>query len=296
MSTVFLFLRKFSDSISKYNIPRLLLLLLFVAVVGSGGILLFERGENEHFSTLSDGLWWLFVTITTVGYGDKFPITTGGMIVGAVVMIVGIGFLGLFTATIASIFVEGAIKEGMGLGRMKAKNHIIICGWSLKARDIIAEFKLTDEIGMADLVIIADLENKPLEERGLNFLKGDPSDEDDLKRASIEKAQTAIILAERNLLGNEENADAKSILTALTIKSLNPDIYVCLELLDPSNKRHCELAKVDEIIVSGEMTSRLLSRAALEHGITQFFSELITHQYGNEIYKSNIPDESKGKG
>ena len=291
---VFLFLKKFADSISKYNIPRLLLLLVVVAVFGTSGILLFER-ENESFSTLRDGLWWLFVTITTVGYGDKFPVTTGGMIVGVVVMIVGIGFLGLFTATIASIFVEGAIKEGRGLGKMKTKNHIIICGWNQKARDIIAEFQLTKATDTGAIVIIANLENKPVEDRNIHFINGDPSNEDDLKRAGIETAQAAIILAERDLMGNEENADAKSILTGLTIKSLNPKVYVCLELLDPANRRHCELAKVDEVLVSGEMTSRLLSRAALEHGITQFFSELITSEYGNEVYKAEIPDEYLGK-
>ncbi|MEJ0058022.1 MAG: potassium channel family protein [Bacteroidota bacterium] len=48
-------------------------------------------------------MWWSYVTITTVGYGDKFPVTTGGRIVAAILMTAGVGLFGTFTAYISSL-------------------------------------------------------------------------------------------------------------------------------------------------------------------------------------------------
>jgi len=57
-----------------------------------------------------DALWWSFVTTTTVGYGDISPATVGGRIVAVVLMLVGIGFLGMFTASVATYFLRGKDK------------------------------------------------------------------------------------------------------------------------------------------------------------------------------------------
>jgi Ion channel. len=93
-----------------------------------------------------DALWWSFVTITTVGYGDIAPLTTGGRITGIIVMVFGIGILGMFTATIASAFVTGKIKEGKGVIGVKVKDHFLICGWSYKAKEIIAELRVDKKV------------------------------------------------------------------------------------------------------------------------------------------------------
>ena len=62
--------------------------------------------DEKDFPTLWDGIWWAIVTVTTVGYGDLYPKSVGGRITAIVVMFAGIGFLGVFTATIASRFVR----------------------------------------------------------------------------------------------------------------------------------------------------------------------------------------------
>ncbi len=57
-------------------------------------------------------MWWAVVTVTTVGYGDKFPVTEGGRAVAIVLMLVGIGLIGTLTASVASFFVEeGADRD-----------------------------------------------------------------------------------------------------------------------------------------------------------------------------------------
>jgi voltage-gated potassium channel len=60
-------------------------------------------GGNIH--NLGQGLWWAVVTVTTIGYGDHYPVTPFGQGVAAVLMIVGIGLIGILTATVASYFV-----------------------------------------------------------------------------------------------------------------------------------------------------------------------------------------------
>lgn len=62
--------------------------------------------DRESFGSVWLGLWWALTTVTTVGYGDIVPHTVAGRLLGAVLMILGIGFLSLLTATIASVFVK----------------------------------------------------------------------------------------------------------------------------------------------------------------------------------------------
>jgi voltage-gated potassium channel len=83
-----------------------------LAMAGSMCILkLEESNPNSNIKSPSDALWWSVVTITTVGYGDRYPVTDGGRIVAAVLMIAGVGLFGTFTGFIASMFVEPDIKR-----------------------------------------------------------------------------------------------------------------------------------------------------------------------------------------
>jgi voltage-gated potassium channel len=86
---------------------RVLLAAAGLLFVGSWLVMLSERdapGANIH--DYGSALWWGIVTMTTVGYGDKFPVTGLGRAVAVVLMLVGIGLLGVITATVASFFVQ----------------------------------------------------------------------------------------------------------------------------------------------------------------------------------------------
>ena len=72
----------------------------------------FERDvEGSNIQGLPDALWWALVTVTTVGYGDQFPVTAGGRGVGVVLMLMGIGIFGLLAGSLASFFVRHEESE-----------------------------------------------------------------------------------------------------------------------------------------------------------------------------------------
>lgn len=80
-----------------------LLLVCFTLILGSSLLILeVERTPDAKITNPQDALWWSFATITTVGYGDLFPVTTAGRIIGAVLMTAGVGLFGTVTAAVGA--------------------------------------------------------------------------------------------------------------------------------------------------------------------------------------------------
>ncbi len=78
-----------------------------VSFVAALGVFEAERDAPESsITTFGDALWWVLTTITTVGYGDRYPVTTEGRLVAAALMLAGIAVLGTVTAAIATWFLE----------------------------------------------------------------------------------------------------------------------------------------------------------------------------------------------
>lgn len=87
------------------TLMTLLLLGVFVMQFGSLAILSVEEyAKGANITTASDALWYTIVTISTVGYGDQYPVTTAGRIIGALIIIVGVGIFGTFTGYLANLF------------------------------------------------------------------------------------------------------------------------------------------------------------------------------------------------
>ncbi|HET6462370.1 MAG TPA: ion transporter [Candidatus Krumholzibacteria bacterium] len=80
------------------------LLSMLVLVMGSVTILRVEHVPGGNIKTPVDACWWALTTMTTVGYGDKYPTTDAGRLVGAALMIMGVGFVGTFAGFVANWF------------------------------------------------------------------------------------------------------------------------------------------------------------------------------------------------
>ena len=118
---LFLILREFR---STKNLLRFVLLqrqgtsivavasVAFVMVVFAAiTILQFETLPESNIKNAGDAFWWAFATITTVGYGDKFPITTEGRIIACILMSVGVGLFGTLTGFVATMLVKPSTDE-----------------------------------------------------------------------------------------------------------------------------------------------------------------------------------------
>jgi voltage-gated potassium channel len=82
-----------------------------VMLLGAVGVYVVEREQNPAITTFGDAVWWAVTTTTTVGYGDIYPRTGEGRLIAVVLMLMGIGVIGIFTATVASFFFSEEEKD-----------------------------------------------------------------------------------------------------------------------------------------------------------------------------------------
>ena len=285
MTAIFALFRRVAHLLHRDRFDKILGALAIILVCGVIGISYFEPELS-----FADAVWSTLVTVTTVGYGDIYPASVGGRIVGVFLMLFGIGFLGLLTATLASTFVEDRRREGKGMKAITHKDHFLICGWNFKAKEIIEEIRADEKARRSPIVLLADPHENPLENEEVHFVSG-VVDPDTLRKANAGMALAAIVLADEQV--EVHTRDAKTILDTLTIKTTFPDLYTCVELVDRNNIAHCKMAKADEIVVTGAMSTNLLVQAAFDHGITHLISELVSTRYGNAMYKITGPAACK---
>ena len=278
---------EFLAFLRRENLFRLMGVILLLVLVGAVGLNVFE--ENRP---LPDALWWAIVTVTTVGFGDISPVSLGGRLIGAVLMVFGIGVLGMFTATIAGVFVEKRLRKERGMGSYDLEGHIILCGWNDRTREILKDLRADTRAADAPIVLVADIDAKPVVDEHLHFVRGQLTEEH-LKRAGIERAATCVIVGDRSL--DYVARDAKAVLSVLTVESLNPDVYSIVELANEENVRHCERAGADEIIVGAEFSSRVISTATLDHGISTVLRELLSAQVGHDLITVPVPEGLGGR-
>lgn len=246
----------------------------------------------ESDISIGSGLWWSIVTLTTVGYGDISPASPGGRILAIIVMFFGIGLLGTLSASLAAIIISHRFKENKGMCAADFQGHLILCEWNHRTRAILKELRASSHTKDKKIVLIANIDEKPVDDNNLFFVKGSVCEES-LIKANLVHAKTIIILGDDTL--DATSRDAKVVLATLTIESMANHVYSVVELVDEANVMHCRRAQADEIIVGSELSSRLLASAAIDHGISRVVSELLSTQYGNELFSVPLPSNLAGK-
>lgn len=263
--------------------------------------------ENDHgnpeFNTVFDGIWAAIITLSSTGYGLKVAESFVGRVFTFVIIFFGIGLVSYLSGVFASLFVDRNSKARRGLMDFpKLKNHIVICGWSERMKEILTYIlEESPELEARDIVLLNNADPEIIEvlreNKGLldiNFVRGDFFAPLNLRRANIMGAKKVLVLADHLLSASITEIDSKTIMTVMTIKSISRDTYVCAELLDTSYESNLRQASCDEILFSRELAKNIVASSTISQGMAHIIYELVKGS-GSLLKTMDIPEEFYGK-
>jgi voltage-gated potassium channel len=301
-------INKINDII--FNVKRsvtikLVIIFILTLFISTVGVYLVEKTKNEQFKSLFDSLWYTIVTLSTVGYGDKTPLTTGGKLLGILIIFFGVATMGAVSGKIASYLVGQQLKEEKGMAKLsKLTNHYVICGWQKELKQILKDIlKVNPKLDPSNIVIINFTDPSMIDDirsdrelSKIRFIYGDYSDETILRKANIKKAKTCIILADQtNPSATSYEVDTRTVMTAMTIKAITKEIYLCAEILNPKFERYLTLSYCDEVIYSRLYSRILVANASASYGVSHVIHKLIDVDSETPIKIIEFPENFIGK-
>jgi voltage-gated potassium channel len=261
--------------------------------------------KNSDFDSLGKSIWNIAIYLFS-GLDSGVPTTIVGRVIVTVILIMSLGIVGVFTATLASIMVERRLGGKRMVPKQGLKDHIVICNWNEKGLAIIREAHAAIIEDRRPIVIISesadsirlpDDEDVP-EFEDVYLVQGDPTNPVILKRASVHQAYSAVVLVQAE---EQEVADSKSILICMAIKSICDEqnaekTYITVEGVVTRYIDHLRKVGADEIISANDFTTLLLSQSALVHGLSDVYRNLLTvSEETNEIYLVPVTDQFVGR-
>jgi voltage-gated potassium channel len=191
-----------------------LIMLIVVLSFGTSGYMFLEH------SSFMDSLYMTMITISTIGYGEIFPLSTKGRIFTMVLILVGVGFVMFMFSKITEAVVEGELRAIYGRLNMKKKvtelsDHYIICGFGRIGRVICDLLKEANK----PFVVVENSPKVIRELADLNylFLDGEASSDDMLLKAGVKRAKGLISVV---------SSDADNVYITLSARGLNNDLYI----------------------------------------------------------------------
>lgn len=295
-------IRKF---LNKNKLLRLLLIIVVIWLIGASLLWMTEGARNSDFNSLGKSLWNIAIYLFS-GLDSGVPTTVVGRVTVTVILVMSLGIVGIFTATLASIMIERRLGGKRMIPRQGLKDHIVICNWNEKGLAIIREAHaaiIEDKRPIviisesADSIRLPDDEDVPAFE-DVYLVRGDPTNQIILKRANVHQAYSAIVLVQAE---EREVADSKSILICMAIKAICDEhetgkTYIAVEGVVTWYIDHLKKVGADEIISANDFTTLLLSQSALVHGLSGVYRNLLTvSEETNEIYLLPVPEKLFGK-
>ncbi len=232
----------------KFEFLTLLMFASIVIFVSSVLIYVMEANNpNSPINTLFEAVYWSIVTISTVGYGDIVPISTEGRMVAMVVIISGIAVLAFTTSIVVSAFSEklDEIKETKIIEDItKLKQFYLICGYENIAQEVAKKLFKNNNLIILDENLTRV---KNAKKDGFIALNYDPGSVESYKKLHIDiNTQVKAILCLRE-------SDVENVYTALTVRSMNKDIYILSILMKDLHKNKLIFAGVNEVVYPREL-------------------------------------------
>ena len=277
------------EKLKNNYLARIITIIICLWIIGAVLISLFE------FENIGDSLWWVIVTMTTVGYGDFAPDSTIGRIIAIIIMLSGIMLIAIVTGTISSIFTTKKIMEGKGLSNINIKNHTLICGWNNNIIDLIDNLiKYNPNI---NIVLINNNDEDKINNiissfssNNIKYVRGDFSLDAILNKANIIEAKNAIILNDK-----KNSNDEKVILSTLTLKKISPKIKVIAQINDKEKTSFLKRANVDAVLSNDDFESFMATSYITDPSIAHTINNIIDKDTHNNIINEKIPEIFVGK-
>jgi voltage-gated potassium channel len=258
---------------------------------------------NQDELEFEEAFWWAIFTIVAGEPIDYSAKTTGGRVVTFIVMFSGLTVFAFITGVVSAFMVE---RLRMGLHQQEIypedlDGHFIVLGWNSRAPFIIEEVQAEESKKGRYVIVMAD-RDRPDTNEWMNvdqnlvyFVRGDPVNPVELEKINIPKAFSVVILADVCKSGSDTDRDARTVLCALMVEKIYPDVFTCAELINRAHASHLKLAGVEEVVIANESSAAVLAMATLHLGMTKILAELLSFKKGNQFYQVDVPDSWSGR-
>ena len=258
-----------------------------------------DSGITGWFDTI-----WHTIVAVSAAYFDYYVKSIPGRMASLVLLLFGMIVFSFITGKITSGFMNILMKGNKGLKKLRGmKGHFIICGWRPGFDKILETVLKSNPDISSDMVILVN--EAPAEQieqlrssidfKDINYIAGDFSDAATLKRAFIETAERVLIISDASKTQSELETDSQTVLAALTMRNLNPTLYIAAEIIDRKFEEHLTLASCNEIILIQEYEHSLLATASSGLGYSNVIKSLIADDAESGIIIKNIPESFVGK-
>lgn len=232
---------------------------------------------GSKLRSVEDGLWFLFATLTTVGYGDIVPITDAGRGVGLIFLISTLGIYGFIIGKIASFMNTLKEQREMGYFGTQFRHHVVIIGWNDFAQSVIHHLTAA---GRQVAVVTRDRNNVEIIREFFNedqvfVLFSDYNNFDLLEKVNIRNASIVFV----NL-----NDDTEKLVYIINIKKRLGELRYIVTLDNGNLKSTFQNAGVTYAISKNEISSKLLASYIFEPDVAFFSEEILAYAHDDNAY------------